>query len=541
MTSPRRPVLSIALTIGAVALLQQVWVSPTNFGGADEWLLLDLSSRGILGVPYANRPLVLLWQALPARLLPGDLRGFWLFTTLCFAATGALTAWLALRLAPGGRALALLAGVATVAWAPLDYLRLDTVLICGYAGFTLAAGAGLALFVEAWHRRKFALLAAGMALALAAILGVESVLPVLAVAPILVGGGWRHDTRRFGQWTLAWMAVLTAGAGLSLAPLLLGWPSYQTGALGIDPSPLRVVGRVLQLAGMQIGPLLTSPSRELAAPAVPLAVLALLAGFACLRLAGGPPPDREPALKPIGFVLAAGVLLTLAAHATLALTPAIRTPARTQVLSAPGFGLALAATIAAAARLVAPRWRLPVTGILGAWIVAVGTGRVVAMQAEWDASRNAYPAQSRTLSDLTAAAPDLERGSLVLLLDDGGAWPMTFTFRHALRYLYGPGVVGVVHGGADFLYPWRITGQGIVVDPWPVIRAEWQVAKTLHAWDTILVVHRGADGRLAVLPRWPEGVLPPLPAGARYAPEGRIRQVPVRDRERRVLAAEGPR
>lgn len=541
MMGPRRAVLSIALTIGAVALVQQAWVSPTNFGGADEWLLLDLSSRGILSIPYANRPLVLLWQAAPAHLLPGDLRGFWLLTTLCFAATGALTSWLALRLAPGERTLALLAGVATAAWAPLDTLRLDTVLIGGYAGFTLAAVAALVLFVEAWHRKKFALLAAGMALALVATLGVESVLPVLAVAPILIGGGWRHDPRRCGQWTLAWMAVLAAGAGLTLGPLLLGWPSYQTGALGIDPYPLRVGGRVLQLAGMQIGPLLSSPPRELAVPAVPLAVLALLAGFAGLRLAGGPPPDREPARTPIGFVLAAGVLLTLSAHATLALTPAIRTPARTQILSAPGFGLALAATIAAAARLVGPRWRPVVAAALGAWVVAVGTGRVVAMQAEWDASRNAYPAQSRTLSDLTKAAPDLEQGSLVLLLDDGGAWPMTFTFRHALRYLYGPGVVGVVHGGADFLYPWRVTAQGIFVDPWPVIRAEWQVAPTLHPWDTILVVHRGADGRLAVLPKWPEGVLPPLPAGARYAPEGRIRPTPVRDRERRVLAAKGPR
>ena len=134
---------------------------------------------------------MLLWQAPPRRLLPGDLRGFWLFTTLYFAATGALTAWLALRLAPGARALALLAGVATVAWAPLDYLRLDTVLIGGYAGFTLATVAALVLFVEAWHRKKFALLAAGMALALVATLGVESVLPVLAVAPILIGDGWR--------------------------------------------------------------------------------------------------------------------------------------------------------------------------------------------------------------------------------------------------------------------------------------------------------------------------------------------------------------
>jgi hypothetical protein len=536
----RRAVLSIALTVGAVAFLQQAWVSPTNFGGADEWLLLDLSSRGVLGIPYANRPLVLLWQAPPARLLPGDLRGFWLFTTLYFAATGALTSWLALRLAPGERVLALLAGVATVAWAPLDYLRLDTVLICGYAGFTFAAVAALVLFVEAWHRQKYTLLAAGMALAIAAILGVESVLPVLAVAPILVGGGWRRDPRRFGQWTLAWLTVLAAGAGLTIGPLLLGWPSYQTAALGIDPSPLRVGGRVLQLAGMQIGPLVTSPPGELAVPAVPLAVLALLAGFAGLRLAGQPPPDPEAARRPIGFVLAAGVLLTVSAHAALALTPAIRTPARTQILSAPGFALALAATIAAAARLVGPRWRPVVAAALGAWFVAVGTGRVVAMQVEWEASRSVYPAQAATLSALTHAAPGLEPGSLVLLLDDSGAWPMTFTFRHALRYLYGDGVVGVVRGAADFLYPWRVAGQGIAVDPWPVIRGEWQVAPTLHPWDTILVVHQGADGRLAVLPRWPEGVLPPLPAGAQYAPEGRIRPTPVRDRERRVLAAKGP-
>jgi hypothetical protein len=537
---PRRAVLSIALTIGAVALAQQAWVSPTNFGGADEWLLLDLSSRGILGVPYANRPLVLLWQALPASLLPGDLRGFWLFTTLTFAATGALTAWLALRLAPGERALALLAGVATVAWAPLDTLRLDTVLIGGYAGFTLVAVAALVLFVEAWHRRKFALLAAGMALALAATLGVESVLPVLAVAPILIGGGWRHDRRRFGQWTLAWTAVLAAGAALKLGPLLLGWPSYQSGALGMDPHPLRAGGRVLQLAWMQIGPLLTSSPRELAVPAVPLAVLALLAGLAGLRRAGGPPPDREPARKAIGFVLVAGVLLTLSAHATLALTPAVRTPARTQILSAPGFGLALAASIAALARLAGPRWRLVVAAALGAWVVAVGTGRVVAMQAEWDASGNAYPAQSRTLSALTRAAPGLEPGTLVLLLDDSGAWPMTFTFRHALRYLYGDGVVGVVRGGADFLYPWRVTARGVVVEPWPVIRGDWEVAPTLHPWDTILVVRGGADGQLTVLARWPEGVLPPLPAGARYAPGERIRPTPVRERERRVLAAKGP-
>jgi hypothetical protein len=53
-------------------------------------------------------------------------------------------------------------GSFTVGWAPLDYLRLDTVLICGYAGFTLdhrrdrsgAAGRVLA-------RRRPAVLALG--------------------------------------------------------------------------------------------------------------------------------------------------------------------------------------------------------------------------------------------------------------------------------------------------------------------------------------------------------------------------------------------
>jgi hypothetical protein len=275
-------------------------------------------------------------------------------------------------------------------------------------------------------------------------------------------------------------------------------------------------------------------------PAVPLAVLALLAGFVALRLTGESSPARDPGREPIGFVLAAGVLLTAAAHATLALTPVIRTPARTQILSAPGFGLVLAAVIVAVGRLVGLRWRPAVAAVLGAWVVAVGTGRVVAMQAEWDASRSEYRAQAATLSALTRAAPGLEPGSLVLLLDDSGRWPMTFTFRHALRYLYGDGVVGVVRGGADFLYPWRVTGRGIVVDPWPVIRDAWQVAPTLHPWETILVVQRGADGRLAVGPGWPAGVLPELPAGARYAPADRIRPAPVRERERRVLAFGGP-
>jgi hypothetical protein len=134
-------------------------------------------------------------------------------------------------------------------------------------------------------------------------------------------------------------------------------------------------------------------------------------------------------------------------------------------------------------------------------------------------------------------APALEPGTLVLLLDDARAWPMTFTFRHALRYVYGDGVVGVVHGAEDFLYPWRVTAGGVAVVPWPVIRGEWQVHPSVHPWETIVAVRRAADGTVAVLGRWPDRVLPAPPPGARYAPQERVREAPAEVRHRNVLGA----
>ena len=43
-------------------------VSPANFSGWDEWLVLDLTSRGIVSLPYENRPLSLAFN-LPGSLL----------------------------------------------------------------------------------------------------------------------------------------------------------------------------------------------------------------------------------------------------------------------------------------------------------------------------------------------------------------------------------------------------------------------------------------------------------------------------------------
>ena len=533
--SRARAALAIGAALLIVAAVQQALVSAHNFGGADEWLLLDLSSRGILGVPYANRPLVLFWHALPARLWPGSLAAFWAFAGLYRLGAGLLTAAIVLRLAPGRQRLALIAGACAVAWTPLDHLRLDAVLICGYEGVTLATMAAVLLFVESWYRRSPWLLVGALALSGVAALSVESVIPVLAVAPAACWRPVRDERRRFAGWALAWEAVAVLGALHAAWPVLTRQPSYQTGALGLDASPLRVAGRVLQLLGMQLRPLLEPLAAPLPWPgvaAVLIAALAFAAGYALLRQEG---TASEVSPRRTLRALATGLLFAAAAHATMALVSTIRTPARTQIVSGPGMAIALAAVIALLADRLPRRWRAVLAGTAGAWIVACGTARVAAMQAEWDGSRSLFPAQAETLARLTAAAPSLVPGTVVLLLDDGApAWPMTFTFRHALRYLYGDGVVGEVIGANDFLYPSRFTSDGLLVTPLPAICAEWQVRPSFHPWDSLVVARRRADGSLVVLADWPAD-LPPLPASARYAPQRRIEATPVHLRERRVL------
>lgn len=531
----------VLLTLAGVFGVEFAQVGVTNFGGADEWLYLDLTSRGVLGIPYANRPLVLLWHALPAWLLPGDLRGFWLFTGFYVLLTGALTVLLARRLAPEAPLLGLTAGVFACCWAPLDYLRLDTVLICGYAGFTLASMAAVVVFVEAWSRRRAGWLGVGIALGLVAALGVESVLPVLAVAPLIVAGDARREPGRFARWALAWAAGLVVGASLTLGPLLLGRPAYQTGALGFDPWPPRVVGRLVQLLSMQAAPLLTSAPSELAVPAVWAGVALFLAGGALLAVRHGRAEGCGYPPRGCGRLAFIGAALAVSAHLALAFTPQIRTPARTQVLSAPGFGLALAALVGGIAGALPRRWRSWATLALGSWVVAVGTGRVAAMQAEWDEWRSAYPRQRQALASLVDAVPALEGGTLVLLLDGGRSFPIGFTFRHALAYLYGPDVVGVVPGTPAFLYPWRFTADGVTVEPWPAIRGPWGVDTTRHPWEAVVVAREGEDNRVAILSHWPRG-LPALPPGVEYAPGERRRATPVWPRRRRLaLRPEGAR
>lgn len=524
MTARRVALLAPAAVLAAAFSV----VRPTNFSGYDEWLIVSLASRGITSVPYANRPLVLLWAVPGALGVPHDLRGLFLAHFLYTCLYGALTAWIASRLAPGAPRAALVAGVAAATWAPLDYMRLDTVLLTGYAGFTAAGMAAVALFVAGWAASRPALAVAGAAVAALTTLGVEGALPVLAAAPVVAWAAappGRAGRRRLLRWAAAWEVALTAAA----LPLLLtlarpGAASYQTSALGLDAHPGRLLQRVLRQFRDHLWPLVSSPLAELAVPAVAAAVVVFLLSSLLMARAARPAQDEESRRGPTAL-MSVGALLAALGWVALSLSPSVRTAARAQILSAPGVALLIAGAFEAVSRLLPARVRGASVVLAGAWMVAVGAGRTAAMQREWDAA-SYWPAQRAVLLELTRAAPLLEPNTLVVLLDEAQAFPATFTFHHAVRYLYGEGVRGHVWRAHEFLYPARFGPSGVSVEPWPVIRDAWRSPPTHHRFDELLVARVRGDGRLVVEESWPRD-LPPLPPGAGYAPRNRVRQGPA--------------
>ena len=93
--------IGLALAAVIAVFAAQYWaVRATNFGGVDEWLYIDLSSRGVLGIPYANRPLVLLGTTVASKIWPDDLRSYWLVHGLYLCLAACLTTLLARRILP---------------------------------------------------------------------------------------------------------------------------------------------------------------------------------------------------------------------------------------------------------------------------------------------------------------------------------------------------------------------------------------------------------------------------------------------------------
>jgi hypothetical protein len=531
----KRAMLWMLLGILGTFGSQFSWVRATNFGGIDEWLCISLASQGILDFPYANRPLVLLWALPAAKGLPHDLLGYYLVHAAYLVIAGWFVFFLCRHVAPRSPHLGFLAGVIAVVWAPLDFLRLDVVLLI-YSGLTVGTLLSMLLLLTSWRRRSPPILALGMLVGFVAARGYEGVVPLLFAAPLLLATEMGDQRRRFWAWVAAWESVVLLAVVLIVLPFLQppGSGSYQGSGLGLDPNPWRVLVRLAQQYAYHLLPLVTTPVRELAVPAAAISVAVFALAHRLARRSGPNALDGPEARGRLLALLGVGLLLAGLGYSLFTLSPAIQTAARTQFLSSPGMGIGLAAGVGWVVTWLPARWRSLGVMVLGSWIVAVGTARTVAMQREWDESIGRFPAQHRTLAQLTELAPRLVPHTLVVLIDDAGAWPATLTFRHAVEYLYPGQGSGLVWGAEEFLYPAHFGPQGIFCVPWPILWRAWNTGPTLHGYDQVVVVGLSAAQKLFLWERWPPA-LPPLPAGATYAPRSRFEMQGPLPPERAIL------
>jgi len=521
---------SASIAIGAVGIavctaLVASLIAPTNFGGYDEWLILSLVRSGLVSIPFAGRPLELLFDLPAAQLFPDDLRGFLAVHVAYLALCGVLVFLLLRRLAPRPPGLAVLAGLLTALWAPSDFLRLNAVETVAYSGTALCALAAITLFVFAWVRRQPLLLL--LAVLVGAVAGrcYESALGLLAAAPLFVPGRLREQPPPFSRWVLAWESAVAIHAVYAAWLLLLGGgsgpalPTYQSQALGPDLHPGRVLQRLADQFLYQLAPLASRSPLE--SPSLPMA-LAVAAAAVVLLLHGRPGGDRDesPSVSTAELLLRALATAVLG-YSFFVVSGAVRTPARTQFLSAPGIAWLLAGLVAWIAARLPVRWRSPGVVLLACWLVAVAAGRTRAMQEEWHAA-SYWPAQRACLASLQGLVPGVLPGTAFVLLDETGAWPASFTFHHAIRYLYGHQAAGWVPGAHAMLYDARLGPKGLALVPWPVIREPWRERPAEYAYPSLVLLRQRAEGDVEILDEWPEAQLGPLPAGAAYEPRRRI-------------------
>jgi hypothetical protein len=535
LLSRPRATLDAALalaTVGAVIGVGFGVVRPTNFGGYDEWLMFSLASRGILSLPFQNRPLGLLWGLPAVWLTPHDLLGYQLVHAAYLVLSGFLIFRLTHRLG-ANRRLALLAGTLAASWAPSDFLRLDTVLTISYAGITFGSLLAIELFVVSYARRSLALLALGVLLGVVAGRTCEAALPLLLGAPLFLPREALRERARLWTWLSVWEGAVAAQLLVVAAGYLPGAgnaASYQVQALGLDAHPIRAMGRLGQQLWLHLGPLVATSPASLGVPAAGAAGALLLGLLGARRLDG----SREGAAGSSVALLWRGALLAGLGYAPFLLTASTRSAARTQFLSSPGIALLVVGAFGLASGFGRPRVRAACLALLGAWTVGVGASRTVAMQGEWDAS-SSWPAERRMLSELVRLCPALRSNTALLLLDESRTWPASFTLRHAVDYLYpGQGVVALVSGGYDLLYPSQLAAAGLSVEPWPSVQRSWGERPTRHRYEEIVVLRDGPRG-LEVLGTWPEPVLGPLPEGASYAPFARVTSGVPAPAARRVL------
>ena len=471
-------------------------------------------------------PLNFLWT-LPGGLI--DRAGF----TGYYVLHGAYLWWAGLllfallrRLRMDSLLLAFLAAAFAMTWAPGDRARLSTVQGTFGSGSMMGAILAVVLLVEARWRGSRWLLVAGAAVAWATIRGYEATLPLLLAAPLLVlalpsgARGWPR------AWWLAWAAPVALATALTVAPAFLGGEAsrYQMENARLDPKPAAVVSRLAHQYESHLLPLVGSNPRELRSGRVALAA-ALLAGgcFLLHRFTRGGTAVSGGARRDLAAI-AGGLVAAGLGYGPFVLSRIGAYTDRTEYVSGLGIATALAAAAVLAARVAPQRWRWLATALIGCGVVAIGTGRTLAMQRYWDV-RSAFPPQAATLRELQTLAPDVKPGTLVVLVDHCGHWPAVFTFRHAVEWTYGRRATGFLWRPGlrgQLFYPTSFAPDGVRTVPWESIQEAWDDPPTLHRYDEIVaLIRRPEECRAALAPGWPDE-LPPLPAGARYAPTERI-------------------
>ena len=266
--------------IGLVVLAQLAAVSPTNFGGYDEWLIVQLTSAGQVSIPYAERPLELVWDLPAPFLFPHRLEAFlWLHGVYLWL-TGVLVWRLFARLAPGQGMSAFLAGIFAAAWAPSDFLRLNAIETVAYSGVTFVVLAAATLLLEAWTAAIDSVPCRGGGPR--AVRGAdvrERAAPALRGPRAAVGrAGPARDRRLRWRYVALWEAVVLLAGLLSVAGVLLPTAgSYQLSALSLDLHPVGVLRRLAQQAAFHLAPAVAVSWPELRTAHVAITTVTFLA------------------------------------------------------------------------------------------------------------------------------------------------------------------------------------------------------------------------------------------------------------------------
>jgi len=506
---------AIVLTAVYVAFwIQFSVVSATNFGGVDEWMILSLVSRNVVDVPYANRPLGLLFN-LPAAMFPAHLlQASLLLHGHYLVLAGMLISLLLLRLAPEQPHWALLAGVFAASWAPSDLMRLNPIYSSAYAGVTAATVLVLLLLGTSEGRWVSVMLAVGIAFVTTRVH--EGPLPVLVIAPaLLLALGVRLPRRSLAAyWGVMALAALVIGL-----PLLLSrapaW--YQNTVLGLYLDPMGLAARLAHQFRLHLGPLAATPPTALLRPRPVMTAIVLGVALSLLRSEGTAAPRR----RRLAVAAATGLLGAAAAYSSFIVAANLWEASRTEFIAAPFIGMALAASIGLVADVVPPRGSLPVVATLGAWVMACGAARTSQLQDEWNGI-GAYGRQASALEQMLRIAPDFRPGTLVMFIEGPPAWIGTFALHHCLDLVYGPHVAGCVSNArAHLFYECRETPEGMRHEPWPVVKDAWKAGSQTYRFEEVVVFKSDPSGHIRLLEEWPPE-LAALPADARYSPWQRI-------------------